>query len=216
MPLYTWPGGWVLKLGGPGMMPLRYLSLAATLITASLLYVIGRREGASRLIAFAGAAVFLAAIAGGYLLLAVRRRAWTYALALILVAGVPTLWLEVSSGGWFSHYMLDVAYASPISWRRVANTLLWEVMGAMAVLALSFALVSALSFRRHRWQLPRRKPWLLFTPAALMVSPAGSTEDAGRIDPCVRPPRAVWTDPLQLCAQHAAPVSPHERDAAGR
>ena len=202
MPLFTWLGGWLLRLTspltGPALLPLRFLSLTATLITASLLYAIGRREGAGRIVAFAGAALFLAgyqiaggfydlarvdmlfialslagmalavyasnsawgligagllmglafltkqnglflaAVVGGYLLLTVRRRLWLYVLSLILVAGLPTLWLHFSSDGWFSFYVFDIAYASPLSWQRLAATLGREIMGAMTVLALAF------------------------------------------------------------------------------
>jgi 4-amino-4-deoxy-L-arabinose transferase-like glycosyltransferase len=208
-------------------LPLRFISLTATLITASLPYAIGRREGAGHIVAFAGAALFLAgyqitggfydlarvdmlfialslagmalavytsnsawgligagllmglafltkqnglflaAVVGGYLLLTVGRRVWVYALSLILVAGVPTLWLHFSSNGWFSFYVFDIAYASPVSWQRLVKTLGREIMGAMTVLALAFVLLGLLSFRRYRWHVLRRQPWLLFIPITL-------------------------------------------------
>jgi 4-amino-4-deoxy-L-arabinose transferase-like glycosyltransferase len=111
--------------------------------------------------------LFLAAVVGGYLLLTVGRRVWVYALSLILVAGVPTLWLHFSSNGWFSFYVFDIAYASPVSWQRLVKTLGREIMGAMTVLALAFVLLGLLSFRRYRWHVLRRQPWLLFIPITL-------------------------------------------------
>src|SRR5262245_26431433 len=44
MPLYTWLGGLLFRLTGPGLAPLRLLSLAATLVTTCLIFYITRRE----------------------------------------------------------------------------------------------------------------------------------------------------------------------------
>jgi 4-amino-4-deoxy-L-arabinose transferase-like glycosyltransferase len=68
MPLYTWLGGLFFKLSGPGLMPLRLLSLASTLTTAVLIYWIAQRESESRAIGLLCAALFLAGyrIIGGW------------------------------------------------------------------------------------------------------------------------------------------------------
>lgn len=68
MPLYTWLGGIFLRWSGPALWPLRLLSFAATLITASLIYVIAQREAHSRLVGLICAALFLAGyrVVGGW------------------------------------------------------------------------------------------------------------------------------------------------------
>ncbi|MGH7462877.1 MAG: glycosyltransferase family 39 protein, partial [Longimicrobiales bacterium] len=62
MPLYTWLGGLSFKVTGPSFVPLRLLSLGATLATALLIYWIARRESGLRWIAIACAGLWL----GGY------------------------------------------------------------------------------------------------------------------------------------------------------
>ncbi len=60
MPLYTWLGGWLLKASGPGFLPLRLLSLGATLAVALTIYAIARRESGRRRVAIACAGLWLA------------------------------------------------------------------------------------------------------------------------------------------------------------
>ena len=62
MPLYFWIGGWLLSVLGPGYVPLRLLSLGATLATAILIGQIARRESDSGWIGVACAGLYL----GGY------------------------------------------------------------------------------------------------------------------------------------------------------
>ena len=62
MPLYTWLGGWLLKLTGPGFVPLRLLSLSATLTTAAIIFYIARRESGFTWLGLASAGLYL----GGY------------------------------------------------------------------------------------------------------------------------------------------------------
>lgn len=62
MPLYFWLGSWLLRLTGPHLVPLRLLSLAATLATTILIYLIARRETRQHWIALVCAGLFL----GGY------------------------------------------------------------------------------------------------------------------------------------------------------
>ena len=62
MPLYTWLGGLLFKVAGPSFVPLRLLSLGATLATTLLIYWIARRESGLRWIGFVCAGLFL----GGY------------------------------------------------------------------------------------------------------------------------------------------------------
>ena len=62
MPLYFWLGGLLFKLGGPSLLSLRALSLAATLTTTLTIYFIAQRESGRGWIAFSCAGLFL----GGY------------------------------------------------------------------------------------------------------------------------------------------------------
>jgi hypothetical protein len=62
MPLYTWLGGLLFKVTGPGFAPLRLLSLTATIATAALIYGIARRESNLPWVGPACAGLFL----GGY------------------------------------------------------------------------------------------------------------------------------------------------------
>lgn len=67
MPLFATLGGLLFKVTGPGFAPLRLLSLAATLVSALLIFGIARREGGSPLLAAVCSGLFLAGyrIAGG-------------------------------------------------------------------------------------------------------------------------------------------------------
>lgn len=62
MPLYAWLGGLLFRLVGPGFVPLRLLSLAATLATAGLLFYIARRESGRLWLGLVCAGLYL----GGY------------------------------------------------------------------------------------------------------------------------------------------------------
>lgn len=62
MPLYPWLGGLLFRVAGPGFLPLRLLSLFATLLTALLIYRIARRESGAGWLGLACAGLFL----GGY------------------------------------------------------------------------------------------------------------------------------------------------------
>ena len=60
MPLTTWLGGLAFRLTGPSFLPLRLLSLAATLATGGLIVAIARRESRSRLLAGLSGWLYLA------------------------------------------------------------------------------------------------------------------------------------------------------------
>jgi hypothetical protein len=68
MPLYTWLGGLVLRLTGPSYLPLRLLSLIATLGTAAVIFFVARREAGDRWLAVTCASLYLAGyrIVGGW------------------------------------------------------------------------------------------------------------------------------------------------------
>ncbi len=60
MPLYTWLAGWLLRLTGPSYVPLRSLSLAATLATSVSLGLIARRETQQTWVGLLCAGLYLA------------------------------------------------------------------------------------------------------------------------------------------------------------
>lgn len=62
MPLYTWLGSLLFRVTGPGFIPLRLLSLAAMMLTCSLIYAIARHESGLNWIGLVCAGLFL----GGY------------------------------------------------------------------------------------------------------------------------------------------------------
>ena len=110
MPLYTWLGGLLLAVTGPSFAPLRLLSLAATIVTASLVALIGWRESKSRLIALAGGALYLAGyrIVGGWYDLA-RVDALFMALTLAGLAAV-IYWRRSAAGQLAAALLLALAY----------------------------------------------------------------------------------------------------------
>jgi 4-amino-4-deoxy-L-arabinose transferase-like glycosyltransferase len=62
MPLYTWLGGLLFIVTGPGYLPLRSLSLVAVMVIGSLLFWVGRRESGQSWLGLVCAGLFL----GGY------------------------------------------------------------------------------------------------------------------------------------------------------
>jgi hypothetical protein len=58
-PLYLWLGGLLFKFTGPGLLPLRLSSLAATLTTAALIFCIARRESGLVWLGLACAGLYL-------------------------------------------------------------------------------------------------------------------------------------------------------------
>lgn len=243
MPLYTWLGGLLLRVSGPALWPLRLLSFTATLMTATLLYAIARREAQSRLVGLICTALFLAGyrIVGGwydlarvdplFVLLVVAGMAlavygpptgwravgaaaclalalltkqnglflgvgvglyWLWARprtfphylgAFLLLTVVPLLWVEASSQGWFSYYVVDVAYASPVEMGRVWRTLQQEILGAMGGLVLCGLIAAALVIKqRPQWQQLLSQPWFWFTGLALFVTMAGRASVGGNLN----------------------------------
>lgn len=62
MPLYSWLGAWLMQVLGVGFAPLRGLSFVATMLTATIIFFVARRESAHTALALACAALYL----GGY------------------------------------------------------------------------------------------------------------------------------------------------------
>lgn len=274
MPLYTRLGGLLLRITGPDFWPLRLLSLAATLVTAVLIYCIGVREAKDKLVALASAALFLAgyrlvggwydlarvdalfvaltlagmaaavyghrsnrglalagwlmglslltkqnglflaAVVGGYVLLAAGRRLWVYAAAFLLTTAVPLLSLEWSSGGWFSYYVIDIAYASPLTPGRVWHTLSREFAGGMGFLVLGSVGTAVLSWR-HGWRWFLNPPWLLFIGAAAFVSVAGRASAGGNFNNLIPGYALLCLTPSLLAGQLRRQPFPRPRRVYG-
>ena len=134
--LYPWLGSLLLQLLGTGFLPLRLLSLVATLATCGLLYGIGRREGANRLLAAACAVLFLAGdrVAGGWYTL----------------ARIDALFLTLTVAG-----MAIAVYAKRPTFRLVGAALLFALSFHTKQEGLGFALATgfylALVFRWRVW-----------------------------------------------------------------
>lgn len=110
MPLYTWLGGVLFKLSGPSFLPLRSVSLAATLATAAIITLIARHESGSRLLAVASGCLFLAGyrIAGGWYDLA---RVDALFVALALAGTAATIyWHDQPAGQLVAALLLALSY----------------------------------------------------------------------------------------------------------
>lgn len=88
MPGYPWLGGLLIQFFGAGYSPLRALSLAATLITTALIFLIARRESQTTWVALACAGLYL----GGY-----RLSGFWYELA-----RVDSLYVTLTLAAWAS------------------------------------------------------------------------------------------------------------------
>lgn len=117
-PLYLWLGGLLFKLAGPGLLPLRLSSLAATLTTAALIFYLARRESDLTWLGLACAGLYL----GGY-----RISGFWYELA-----RVDSLFVALTLGG----AALGI-YARPPTPDRFAPRKRCQVLAGI-VLALAF------------------------------------------------------------------------------
>ena len=125
--------------------------------------------------------LFAAVVVGWYLLWQRPRQVWLYGLAFVLVAVPPLLYLEQSTGGWFSYYVVDIAYASPVELVRVWPVVRREFLGGMGVLLLLAGLTAVWQVQRN-WRALFQSPWLLFMATAVFVSLAGRTSVGGNLN----------------------------------
>jgi 4-amino-4-deoxy-L-arabinose transferase-like glycosyltransferase len=110
-----------------------------------------------------------------------------------VVTAVPVLVLENVSHGWFSHYVVTIAYASPLELARLRNIFLWELGAGMGVLV---GMAAVLAFKRIRrleigdWRLTivnlqsliSHNPWLIFGGTAVFISIAGRSTVGGNLN----------------------------------
>jgi len=148
MPLYIWLGGWLFKITGPGFVPLRLMSLAATIATAMMIYRIARRESGLRWIAIACAGLWL----GGY-----RITDGWYELV-----RVDSLFTALSLGG-----MLVGVYADG-SGRRLS---LPAIVLALAFLTKQIGVIFAIGLTIYLLAAIGRRAWLFPIMCAVLTIP---------------------------------------------
>ncbi len=120
-----------------------------------------------------------------------------FAIPFALVAFVPILVVAEVSGGWFSYYVVTIAYASPLDLGRLRNIFLWELgagMGVLLTMMLLLVLPQLVVFFKKLeigdWRLSlstlqfliSNNPWLLFVGTAVFISVAGRTTVGGNLN----------------------------------
>lgn len=146
MPLYTWLGGLLFDVTGPGFAPLRLLSFAATIATALMLYYIAWRECGRRWAALACAGLWL----GGYGTV----DGW-YELA-----RVDTLFIALSLAG----LMLGIARRD--STRGLVAS---AIVLALASFTKQTGVVFAAALAIYLWAAIGRRVWIFVAAYALPV-----------------------------------------------
>lgn len=145
MPLTTWLGGLAFWLTGPSFLPLRLLSLAATLATAGLIVAIARRESRRWLLAAVSGCLYLAGyrIAGGWFELA-RVDALFVALAGTAAA---IYWHGRPAGQMIAALLLALSYLAKQNGLAfgvlAAGYLLWVIGRRAGPFILAFAVFAA-------------------------------------------------------------------------
>jgi hypothetical protein len=141
-PLYPWLGGLLFKLVAPSFVPLRLLSLAATLATAAILFYVARRESGQTWLGVVCAGLYL----GGY-----RLSGFWYELA-----RVDSLYVTLALAG----VALGV-YARSIGWATAAL--------ALALFTKQTGVAFAVWFFLHLLFIQGRQAWR-FVPAYLALA----------------------------------------------
>ncbi len=211
---YRLNGGWyelarvdtlyvALALGGMtvaifGRNPTRRLLLAGLLLALSTL----TKQNA----------LFLGLVLGVYLLWVEGGRAWRYWLLFLGLTGSVAAWQQLSTHGWFSYYVIHIAYASPVELGRVWASLRREFLGAMGILTLGWLGGSLFWLLRSD---RRAHPWPLFIGAALFVSLSGRASVGGNLNNLIPgyaflclAPALVAADCRRLSARRQAWVLP--------
>ena len=126
--------------------------------------------------------LFLTAVVGVWLFWRARWRVWLFGAVFLLVTAVPLLLLEWVSGGWFSYYVVDIAYASPVEISRIWPVVRREVLGRMGFLVLMAGGTAVAHITQRQWRKLIDPPWLLFMGAALFVSVSGRSSVGGNLN----------------------------------
>ncbi len=126
--------------------------------------------------------LFLTAVVGVWLFWRARWRVWLFGAGFLLVTAAPLLWLEWRSGGWFSYYVINIAYASPVDVSRVWPIVRREILGGMGFLVLLAGGTAVSYLAQRQWRKLIDPPWLLFMGAALFVSVSGRSSVGGNLN----------------------------------
>ncbi|MCO6451677.1 MAG: glycosyltransferase family 39 protein [Caldilineales bacterium] len=122
--------------------------------------------------------LIIAVVVAAYLIYVSRAKIIWYLAPLGVLAILPSVWLQLSTDGWFGYYVLGIAYASPVDPGRILPTLTREFLGAMGGLIVLLGLAIAFQLR-HRSQ---RSHWLLMIAVAVFVSVAGRASVGGNLN----------------------------------
>lgn len=156
MPLYSALGGWLLALSGPGYLPLRALSFAATLATAGLIGFIAHRESGRLWISLTSAGLYL----GGY-----RLTGFWYELARVDALHVALALAGLALGLYAHHTRRGLAVSA--------------VVLALAFFTKQTALVFAAALGVYLWfTVGRRAAWFALVYAASTIIPFVALERA--------------------------------------
>lgn len=122
--------------------------------------------------------IFAAALAL-YLLAALGRRVWLFAVVYGALVLAPLAGLNVTSGGWFYTYAFGIASSNPIEVGRILDFVRFELFGLMAALAAMALIAAWLGGRRAGWAAIREQPWLIGIGAAIAISSIGRASVGG-------------------------------------
>lgn len=131
--------------------------------------------------------LMLGGVLGAWLLWQEGKRAWRYWLPFAgLTAGV-VIWQQIATRGWFGFYVVDIAYASPVTLSRAWISLGREFFGAMGVLMAAW-LVACLGWLRRPER--GRHPWPIFIGVAIFISVTGRASVGGNLNNLI--PGYAW------------------------
>jgi len=120
-----------------------------------------------------------AGLVGLFLIWRVKQKAWLYAIAFILTAVFPILIYEGVSDGWFSYYVVDIAYINPLEPIRVWHTVTREILGSMGWLVVMLLAAAIICWRKGGWRFFLLSPWTVLIGAAVFISLAGRSSIGG-------------------------------------
>ncbi len=146
MPLYSWLGGLLFKLTGPGYGPLRGLSLLSTLATSGMIFWIARRESGQSWLGLACAGLFL----GGY-----RINGFWYELARVDSLFVTLSLAGLMLGGYGYHSNVGLVSAA--------------IVLALAFLTKQTAILVGLGLGIYLLLITRRRAWRYWLPYGLLT-----------------------------------------------
>jgi 4-amino-4-deoxy-L-arabinose transferase-like glycosyltransferase len=182
-----WLGGYRLSGGWYELARVDALFVALTLAGCTLaVYGASSRRGLAASGALLGLALLtkqnaiaFILVAAVHLAIVAGRRAWIALLACAVVAGAPIALLHWSSDGWFSTYVVGIAYVSPVELVRLLDIVRFEVFGAAGALSAGLLALWVRIAARARRRSPAGRPWPVFVAAGVGVSVLGRASVGG-------------------------------------